>query len=287
MNIFVGNLSFDAKETDVYQEFMAHGKVSSIVIVMDKKGKHSRGFGFVEMPDDEEARRAIEALNGKEILGRAINVMPALPKKPEREVPKEKKPHHEYQRPEHKELHPKAFTFERTGEYKKGRRTRSFMMRRAESGITGPMPERKFKENPMRWRKKAPYSKPWEKNRGEKPPEGQARPWQKREGTTSNRPPWQKREGTTSNRPPWQKREGATSRPPWQKSEDKTGLWQKREGPVKPWQKKEGARRPWQRSESAGAPASKPWVKREGTTSNRPPWQKRASGVVRKRKFSR
>ncbi|MDP2928296.1 MAG: RNA-binding protein, partial [Candidatus Omnitrophota bacterium] len=84
MNIFVGNLSFEAKEIDVKRVFMAFGVVTSVAIVMEKKGKKSRGFGFVQMPDEQEALAAIAQLQGKEILGRPINVMPALSKEPKK-----------------------------------------------------------------------------------------------------------------------------------------------------------------------------------------------------------
>lgn len=61
MNIFVGNLSFAAKEEDVYRVFAGFGAVANVAIVMEKKGKKSRGFGFVEMPDEQEALSAIAA----------------------------------------------------------------------------------------------------------------------------------------------------------------------------------------------------------------------------------
>lgn len=80
MNIYVGNLSFDASEDDVRQAFAAHGEVSSVNIIMDRGTGRPRGFGFVEMPNDEEARKAIEAVNQQEIAGRAVNVNEARPR---------------------------------------------------------------------------------------------------------------------------------------------------------------------------------------------------------------
>ena len=80
MNIYVGNLSFDATEDDLREAFGAHGEVSSANIIMDRDTGRSRGFGFVEMPNDEEARKAIEAVNLKEIAGRAVNVNEARPR---------------------------------------------------------------------------------------------------------------------------------------------------------------------------------------------------------------
>ena len=80
MNIYVGNLSFDASEEDLRQLFSGFGQVSSATIVKDRYSGQPRGFGFIEMPDQTEARTAIENLNGKELLGRSINVSEARPK---------------------------------------------------------------------------------------------------------------------------------------------------------------------------------------------------------------
>ncbi len=80
MNIYVGNLSFDATESDVRQAFEAHGTVSSANLIMDRETNRPRGFGFVERPNDEEARKAIAALNETEIAGRAIKVNEPKPR---------------------------------------------------------------------------------------------------------------------------------------------------------------------------------------------------------------
>src|SRR3989338_10049425 len=82
MNIFVGNLSFEATQGDVKKLFEGFGNVTSAVIVMsrEKKAPKSRGFGFVEMSDEEQALAAIAALNEKEFMGRVLNVDPARPK---------------------------------------------------------------------------------------------------------------------------------------------------------------------------------------------------------------
>ncbi len=80
MNIYVGNLSYDATEDDIRQAFEAHGEVSSVSIIMDKMTGRSRGFGFVEMPDKNQGTAAIQALNLQEIKGRAITVNEARPK---------------------------------------------------------------------------------------------------------------------------------------------------------------------------------------------------------------
>jgi RNA recognition motif-containing protein len=80
MNIYVGNLSFQASEDDVRQAFEAFGQVTSSSIVKDKFTGQSRGFAFVEMPNDTEAQAAIAGLNGKDLKGRAINVNEARPR---------------------------------------------------------------------------------------------------------------------------------------------------------------------------------------------------------------
>ncbi len=248
MNIFVGNLSFGVKEPDLEKTFAAFGTVLIAAIVMEKKGKKSRGFGFVEMPDEQEALSAIAALNGKDLLGRPINVMPALPKESKsltsRSKASEKRSKYNAQPgAENKKgfFRPKAEghsrhdpAFRRTGRYKEGRRSLSYVKRRSESGVSGPMPERKNKENPMRWRKKPKFgtpvgrSKPWDK------PDAQPKPWQKRE---SEAKPWQKREGVSK---PWDKA-GAQPKP-WQKKESASRPWQKQEGGSKPWQKRDAAK---------------------------------------------
>jgi len=66
MNIYVGNLSFDVVESDLLRLFEAFGEVTSATIIKDKFKGRSRGFGFVEMPDDAQAQAAIDALNGND-----------------------------------------------------------------------------------------------------------------------------------------------------------------------------------------------------------------------------
>ena len=80
MNIYVGNLSYDASGENLRQAFEAFGQVSSATIVKDKYSGQPRGFGFVEMPNRAEAQAAIEHLNGKELLGKQINVNEARPR---------------------------------------------------------------------------------------------------------------------------------------------------------------------------------------------------------------
>lgn len=84
MNIYVGNLSWDMNEDDLRAAFAAHGQVESARIITDKISGRSRGFGFVEMPDEEEGKAAIAALNNKEIDGRNIKVNEARPRNDDR-----------------------------------------------------------------------------------------------------------------------------------------------------------------------------------------------------------
>lgn len=74
MNIFVGSLPFRMDESELREHFETYGEVESVKIITDKFTGRSRGFGFVEMPNDEEAKKAIAELNGTEIGGRAIIV---------------------------------------------------------------------------------------------------------------------------------------------------------------------------------------------------------------------
>ncbi len=80
MNIFVAKLNFKTRSEDLEREFSRFGQVTSAKIVKDRETGRSKGYGFVEMPNDDEARAAIEGLNEKEFDGRVIVVKPANPK---------------------------------------------------------------------------------------------------------------------------------------------------------------------------------------------------------------
>jgi len=79
-NIYVGNLSFGASEESVRALFEVHGTVDRVNIVTDRDTGQPRGFGFVEMANDGEGEKAIAAVNGTELGGRALNVNEARPK---------------------------------------------------------------------------------------------------------------------------------------------------------------------------------------------------------------
>ena len=80
MNIYVGNLSFDTTDSGLRTVFEAHGEVSSAQVITDRDTGRSRGFGFVEMPSDEEARAAMTALDGSDLDGRQIKANEARPR---------------------------------------------------------------------------------------------------------------------------------------------------------------------------------------------------------------
>lgn len=80
MNIYVGNLSYKLIDDDLKTAFEAYGAVESARIILDRETGRSKGFGFVEMPDDGEAQSAIEGLNGSELEGRTIVVNESRPK---------------------------------------------------------------------------------------------------------------------------------------------------------------------------------------------------------------
>ena len=80
MNIYAGNLAYAVTDQSLREAFEEFGTVDSAKVIQDRDSGRSKGFGFVEMPTEEEARAAIEALNGKEIEGRNVTVNEARPK---------------------------------------------------------------------------------------------------------------------------------------------------------------------------------------------------------------
>jgi len=80
MNIYISNLSFNVTDEDLQDYFAEYGEVSSAKVIMDKFTGKSRGFAFVEMPDDEAAKKAIQELDGASVDGRTIGVSVAKPR---------------------------------------------------------------------------------------------------------------------------------------------------------------------------------------------------------------
>lgn len=78
-NIYVGNLPWEATDEDLKSHFEQCGEVAKATVIRDQETQRSRGFGFVEMPNDEEADKAIKTLDGQELQGRALRVNEARP----------------------------------------------------------------------------------------------------------------------------------------------------------------------------------------------------------------
>lgn len=80
MDIYVGNLPYGATDADLQQLFQAHGTVASARVIVDRMSGRSKGFGFVEMPNNGEADKAIQTLNGSDFMGRALRVNESQPR---------------------------------------------------------------------------------------------------------------------------------------------------------------------------------------------------------------
>ncbi len=82
MNIYVGNIAYNMSDDELRSVFENFGDVDSARIITDRDTGRSKGFGFVEMPDDDQASAAVDALNGSDMMGRTLTVNEARPKKP-------------------------------------------------------------------------------------------------------------------------------------------------------------------------------------------------------------
>ena len=80
MNMYVGNLSYNVKESDLRQVMEEYGVVESVKLITDRETRRSKGFAYVEMPESSEASNAIKELNGAEYAGRPMVVKEALPR---------------------------------------------------------------------------------------------------------------------------------------------------------------------------------------------------------------
>ena len=85
MKLYVGNLPFSYDNEDLAAQFRRFGEVASAQVITDRETGRSRGFGFVELTNDDEARRAIEELDGSDMGGRRVNVNEARPREPRRD----------------------------------------------------------------------------------------------------------------------------------------------------------------------------------------------------------
>ena len=82
VNIYVGNISYNTSEDDLRDAFGQHGEVTAVRIITDRDTGRSKGFGFVEMAEDDEAREAMKAMDGNDFMGRDIKVNEARPREP-------------------------------------------------------------------------------------------------------------------------------------------------------------------------------------------------------------
>ena len=82
MNIYCGNIAYTTTEDDLRDLFSQHGEVSAVRVITDRDTGRSKGFGVVEMVDDGEAKQAIEALDGKDFMGRDVRINEARPREP-------------------------------------------------------------------------------------------------------------------------------------------------------------------------------------------------------------
>ena len=243
VNIFVGNLSFDAAEGDLKKLFEGFGNVSSVAIVTrkEKNASKSRGFGFIEMPDERKALAAMAALNGKEFMGRILNASPARPKTEAQPFNKHPAfPGHNVRNEsgsrqrllDGREKDWRVRPSGQPGTYRGGRRTRSYMNRRGLAGMQQETkPRRSSQDNPMRWRKREDQPRPRQKSPGEH------KPWKKAEEGAR---PWNKSSGEAKS---WKKTEGQSM--PWKKTQGESKPWKKPQGESKPWKKPQGESKPW------------------------------------------
>lgn len=88
MNIYVGNLPYSARDPELRAAFEPYGRVLSAEVIFDKRTRRSRGYGFVEMENDQEAKRAIAALNGSDFHGRELRVDASQPKSEKEKAPR-------------------------------------------------------------------------------------------------------------------------------------------------------------------------------------------------------
>lgn len=80
MKLYVGNMSYDTTEDDLRKAFEDHGQVDSVAVISDRHSGRSKGFGFVEMSDDSEAKAAMDSMNEKDFMGRTLKVNEARPR---------------------------------------------------------------------------------------------------------------------------------------------------------------------------------------------------------------
>ena len=289
MHIFVGNLSFESNEGDVKKLFEGFGNVASVAIVMrkEKKAPKSRGFGFVDMPDEQQALAAIAGINGKEFMGRVHDVEPARPKveaKAESKPNKKREPKvvvEAEQRPLSYPVFNKDHAFpDHNVRNKSGSRQRLLDGRER-----APRPNGRVGTPPSAVdRRVRPFGQHLALNDGQVYPSGQPGSYKggrrsvsymKRHGLAGAGQETNPRRRNQENPMRWRKR--ADQPKPWQKSSGEHKPWKKTEGEARPWKKAEGEFKPWRKSEGGIKPWKKPagdaksWKKPVGDAK---PWSK-------------
>ena len=312
MNIFVGNLAFEASPEELKKAFEQFGEVSMLRIMMNDKGTKSRGFAFLEMPDEAQARKAIAALNGEEFIGRQIVVAVARPRPGEAQEKPKVKRHRGNLRAEGNRRKVKREQYSGYGErggYRGGKRMRGRIsdspQERPESAASQRRPaeprERASSVGKKPWRgKEGSFGRPqgaWQKRdegrpvpfrRGEHPGAERkergrfVKPWER---TVPASPGAGRREsgGSFDSRgrgdrreKPWSKPVGDRPQRPWSGGKNNYG------GPRRPWKKRDEIPSvPFRRSEHPGAERKergrfvKPW---ERTVPASPGAGRRESG---------
>jgi hypothetical protein len=284
MDIFVGNLSFDATEGDVRKLFEGFGNVASVVIVMrkEKRVPKSRGFGFIQMPDEQQALAAIAALNGKEFMGRVLNVDPARPKteaRAEHKLEEQRQPkalvearqHPQEEREQKKTwfspVFKKHLAFpDHNVRNESGSRQRLLYGREKDGQVRPAGRHLALKDGQVR-----PSGRPGTYKSGRR-----THSYMKLQGLTGMPVEAKPRKSSQDNPMRWRKRKDQAK--PWQKGSGEHKPWQKTEGEARPWKKAEGEFKPWRKSEGG----VKPWKKPAGEAK---PWSK-SNGRPQKSRFN-
>lgn len=216
-NIFVGNLSFKSTKEDVTKLFEAFGTVANVTIMERKKGK-SRGYCFVDMPNEEEKAKAIATLEGREFMERVLVVSPVIPKVPGQHKPKRK-------------FIPAKTERERTPYQSEEGGKKPF--RKEERGSKPWV--KKEDGRPKTFRKDERGPAPWGKKSAEKT--GYPKPWVKKEGATDK--PFRKDD---RERKPWSK--GQDSSKPFTKNKNRPEGALRSSTPFKKFKKTESGSKP-------------------------------------------
>jgi RNA recognition motif-containing protein len=223
-NIFVGNLSFQATKEDLVKLFEPFGSVANAVIMERKKGK-SRGYGFVDMPDEQQKNAAITALQGKEFMWRVLSVSVVIPKIKGESKSREFRPvKKEWKRPAGES---KPFR-------KDDRKSKSWV--KSQSAVKSP--------------------------RGDFKP---AKPWQKNESNAKSPRPESNSEGGSKyyskfDGPPKPWRQVSRDSKPSRKDDSGSKPYRRDDRAARPESNSEAAKKPYKKFD----PKSKPWVKKEG-----------------------